>query len=239
MSNESDIPVDNEGDRARLPDDMYSESRGGLPSQQALLVDGTDGNKSFVLNSRTLNELHDNDNKILLLLKSAANGRHTEAHPGQQISARKRKCRRDSRIDLTEFASVAMRMWIEKNGRRCTGQHHRDHHDPPHEEHDDGVACGPIHNHRGTKRRRDFPRRHGGNAHAGTSPHQYPPPRQSCDDDEAANDDEPFSVEHHLDRSHGCSHRAMLDDTAVVQVQACKLSVAVLQFQLDLAMGGA
>ena len=74
MSNESDIPVDNEGDRARLPDDMYSESRGGLPSQQALLVDGTDGNKSFVLNSRTLNELHDNDNKILLLLKSAANG---------------------------------------------------------------------------------------------------------------------------------------------------------------------
>ena len=73
MSNESDIPVDNEGDCARLPDDMYSESRGGLPSQQALLVDGTDGNKSFVLNSRTLNELHDNDNKILLLLK-ALNG---------------------------------------------------------------------------------------------------------------------------------------------------------------------
>ena len=46
MSNESDIPAENEGDRTRLPDDIYSESRGGLPSQQALLVDGTDGNAS-------------------------------------------------------------------------------------------------------------------------------------------------------------------------------------------------
>ena len=51
VSNESDIPVDNEADRARLPDDIYSESRGGLPSQQALLVDGTDGTKSFAINS--------------------------------------------------------------------------------------------------------------------------------------------------------------------------------------------
>lgn len=74
MSNESDIPLDNEGDLTRLPDDIHSESRGGLPSQQALLVDGTDGNESFALNSRTLNELHDNDNKILLLLKGNANG---------------------------------------------------------------------------------------------------------------------------------------------------------------------
>ena len=74
MSNESNIPTDNEADRARLPDDIYSESRGGLPSQEALLVDDTDGTESFALNSRTLNELHDNDNKVLLLLKGNANG---------------------------------------------------------------------------------------------------------------------------------------------------------------------
>ena len=74
MSNESDIPKDNEGDRTRLPDDIYSESRGGLPSQQPLLVDGSDGKESFALNSTPLNELHDNDNKILLLLKDNANG---------------------------------------------------------------------------------------------------------------------------------------------------------------------
>lgn len=74
MSNESDIPLDNEGDLTRLPDDIHSESHGGLQSQQALLVDATDGNESFALNSRTLNELHDNDNRILLLLKGNANG---------------------------------------------------------------------------------------------------------------------------------------------------------------------
>ena len=54
MSNESDIPVENDGDCTRLPDDIYSESRGGLPSQQALLVDGTDGNKSFAINSGSI-----------------------------------------------------------------------------------------------------------------------------------------------------------------------------------------
>jgi len=74
VSNESDIPVENDGDRTRLPDDIYSESRGGLPSQQALLVDCTDGNKSFAINSAAFNGLHDNDNKILLLLKGNANG---------------------------------------------------------------------------------------------------------------------------------------------------------------------
>jgi DNA-binding HxlR family transcriptional regulator len=77
VSNESNIPTDNEADRARLPDDIYSGSRGELRSQKALLVDGTDGGdgtEPFALNSRILNELHDNDNKILLLLKGSANG---------------------------------------------------------------------------------------------------------------------------------------------------------------------
>ena len=74
MSNESDIPTENEGDRTRLPDDIYPESRGGVPSQQALLVDGTDGNASFSISSAALNGLHDNDSKILSLLKGNANG---------------------------------------------------------------------------------------------------------------------------------------------------------------------
>jgi hypothetical protein len=59
--NEADIPKDNEGDGTKMPDDVYSESLGGLPSQQALLVGSTE---SLALNSRVLNELHDNDNKI-------------------------------------------------------------------------------------------------------------------------------------------------------------------------------
>jgi DNA-binding Lrp family transcriptional regulator len=73
VSNESDIPTENEGERTRLPDDIYPESRGGVPSQQALLVDGTDGNASFSISSAALNGLHDNDSKILLLLKGNAN----------------------------------------------------------------------------------------------------------------------------------------------------------------------
>lgn len=71
MVSEADIPKHNEGDGTKMPDDVYSESVGGLPSQQALLVGS---NKSLALNSRVLNELHDNDNKILLLLKSNGNG---------------------------------------------------------------------------------------------------------------------------------------------------------------------
>lgn len=74
MSNESDIQTDNEGDRTGMPGDIYSEPRAGLPSQQALLVDAADGKKFFTTNSIALNELHDNDNKILLLLKGNSNG---------------------------------------------------------------------------------------------------------------------------------------------------------------------
>ena len=78
MSKETEISVDSEGDRTRLPDDIYSESSAessaGLPSQQALLTDGADGNNSFLLNSNTMSELHDNDSRILLLLKGNANG---------------------------------------------------------------------------------------------------------------------------------------------------------------------
>lgn len=74
VTKEASIPVDSEGDRTRLSDDIYSESHGGLTSQQALLVDETDGNESFVSSSKVLNELHDNDNKILLMLKGNANG---------------------------------------------------------------------------------------------------------------------------------------------------------------------
>jgi len=57
-----------------LPNGIYSESRGGLRNQHTLLVDGTDDNESYALNSRTFNELHDNDNKVLILLKGNANG---------------------------------------------------------------------------------------------------------------------------------------------------------------------
>ena len=74
VTKEASIPVDSEGDRTRLSDDIYSESHGGLPSQQTLLVDETDGNESFASSSKVLNELHDNDNKILLMLKGNANG---------------------------------------------------------------------------------------------------------------------------------------------------------------------
>jgi hypothetical protein len=74
VSNEPNISKESEGDGARLPDDIYSESRSSLPSQEALLVGGTGGTESFTLNSITLNELHNNDNKILLLLKGSANG---------------------------------------------------------------------------------------------------------------------------------------------------------------------
>jgi DNA-binding Lrp family transcriptional regulator len=74
VTKEANNPVDSEGDRTRLSNDIYSESHGGLPSQQTLLVDETDGNESFVSSSKVLNELHDNDNKILLMLKSNANG---------------------------------------------------------------------------------------------------------------------------------------------------------------------
>lgn len=72
MVNEAtEIPKDNEVDGTKMADDVYSESLRGLPSQQALLVGS---NESLALNSRVLNELHDNDNKILLLLKGNANG---------------------------------------------------------------------------------------------------------------------------------------------------------------------
>jgi DNA-binding Lrp family transcriptional regulator len=74
VTKEANIPGDSDGDRTRLSDDIYSESHGGLTSQQALLVDETDGNESFVSSSKVLNELHDNDNKILLMLKGNANG---------------------------------------------------------------------------------------------------------------------------------------------------------------------
>jgi DNA-binding Lrp family transcriptional regulator len=74
VSNESDIPVDKEGDRTTLRDDIYSKARSSLPTQQTLLSDGIDGNESFAFNSSTLDELHDNDNKILLLLKGDADG---------------------------------------------------------------------------------------------------------------------------------------------------------------------
>ena len=74
VTKEANIPGDSDGDRTRLSDDIYSESHGGLPGQQTLLVDETDGNESFVSSSKVLNELHDNDNKILLMLKGNANG---------------------------------------------------------------------------------------------------------------------------------------------------------------------
>lgn len=70
VSNETE----NKGDRTMLPNGIYSESRGGLRNQHTLLVDGTDDNESYALNSRTFNELHDNDNKVLILLKGNANG---------------------------------------------------------------------------------------------------------------------------------------------------------------------
>ncbi|HZD34741.1 MAG TPA: MarR family transcriptional regulator [Nitrososphaeraceae archaeon] len=71
MVNEAtEIPKDNEVDGTKMADDVYSESLRGLPSQQAMLVGS---NESLALNSRVLNELHDNDNKILLLLKGNAN----------------------------------------------------------------------------------------------------------------------------------------------------------------------
>ena len=74
VTKEANIPGDSDGNRTRLSDDIYSESHGGLTSQHALLVDETDANESFVLSSKVLNELHDNDNKILLMLKGNANG---------------------------------------------------------------------------------------------------------------------------------------------------------------------
>ena len=74
VSSDSDIPVDNERDRTTSRDDIYSKARSGLPTQQTLLSDGIDGKESFVFNSNTLDKLHDNDNKILSLLKSDADG---------------------------------------------------------------------------------------------------------------------------------------------------------------------
>ncbi|MGH9951723.1 MAG: hypothetical protein ACRD5J_08870 [Nitrososphaeraceae archaeon] len=73
MTNEADISVDSGGDRSRLPDDIHTESSVSLPNQQALLVDDIDSNESSTLSSKALNELHDNDNKILSLLKGDAN----------------------------------------------------------------------------------------------------------------------------------------------------------------------
>lgn len=71
MVNESDIPKDSEGDRIWLSDDVHSESLGNLPGRQALFVGS---NESLALNSKLLDELRDNDNKILLLLKGNTNG---------------------------------------------------------------------------------------------------------------------------------------------------------------------
>jgi hypothetical protein len=73
VTNEVDISVDSGGDRSRLPDDIHTESRASLPSQQVLLVNDIDSNESTALSSKVLNELHDNDNKILSLLKGDAN----------------------------------------------------------------------------------------------------------------------------------------------------------------------
>ena len=73
MTNEADISVDSGGDRSRLPDDIHTESHASLPSQQVLLVNNIDSNESSALSSKVLNELHDNDNKILSLLKGDAN----------------------------------------------------------------------------------------------------------------------------------------------------------------------
>jgi len=73
VTNEADISVDSGGDRSRLPDDIHTESPASLPSQQVLLVNDIDSNESSALSSKVLNELHDNDNKILSLLKGDAN----------------------------------------------------------------------------------------------------------------------------------------------------------------------
>ena len=73
MTNEADISVDSGGDRSRLRDDIHTESHASIPSQQVLLVNNIDSNESSALSSKVLNELHDNDNKILSLLKGDAN----------------------------------------------------------------------------------------------------------------------------------------------------------------------
>lgn len=72
MTNEADISVDSGGDRSRLPDDIHTESRASLPSRQVLLVNDIDSNETSAFSSKVLNELHDNDNKILSLLKGDA-----------------------------------------------------------------------------------------------------------------------------------------------------------------------
>lgn len=74
VSSESDIPVDNERDSTSSRDDIYSKTRGSLPIHQTLLSDGIEGNESFSFNSSTLDKLHDNDNKVLSLLKGDADG---------------------------------------------------------------------------------------------------------------------------------------------------------------------
>ena len=71
---------------------------------------------------------------------------------------------------------------VQQDHGRCARGHHRNHHDPPHEEHDNGVACAPVHMHRGTGWRRELPRRHRGRAHAGTGACKNPTPRKRDDE---------------------------------------------------------
>ena len=74
VSQKSNISVDDEGDRTGSPNDKYAEPNTDSLSQQTLLADARNENGFSLINSMALNGLHDNDNKILGVLKGDANG---------------------------------------------------------------------------------------------------------------------------------------------------------------------
>ena len=66
-----------------------------------------------------------------------------EPQPYQEVATGERGRRRDTGLQLATSLRMARGPSVEQDHRRGARCHHRDHHDPPHQEHDDPVAGRP------------------------------------------------------------------------------------------------
>ncbi len=82
MKNQPNSSEENKEEYTNTTDNIYSESRGYSANQQVLLVEDANENGSSVSSTATLNELHNNDSKILSLLKGNAKGEPTYTFNG-------------------------------------------------------------------------------------------------------------------------------------------------------------